>query len=244
MDQINNIIKYSIIDKTFNNSTHIYNEHRYIDNYLEIKKNKQAIKEYFSANKAVFLYQIHSNKIIEATSNYDENKLIKADGIITKQKRILLVIQTADCVPILLFNEKNNIIGAAHCGWKGTKKNIIKNIINEMKDNGAKKISAIIGPSIQQKSYEVDNDYYKNFLNDSIEFNTFFAQSNKQKHFMFDLPSLVKYKLKKENVIISKHISHDTYNMPDLYYSYRRNLHKNKECNKRILSCIMLDNCN
>jgi copper oxidase (laccase) domain-containing protein len=46
---------------------------------------------------------------------------------------------TADCVPILLYDKKKNIIAAIHAGWKGAFKGIINNVINFMFKKGCKK---------------------------------------------------------------------------------------------------------
>ncbi|MCP3659394.1 MAG: peptidoglycan editing factor PgeF [Bacteroidetes bacterium] len=239
MIQINKSIFYYIFDKQFKELSHIYNEHKYNNKLSEIKINKNKIKNHFSAKKAVFLYQTHSNKIINIKNDYNENILIYGDGMITKNKEILLTIQTADCVPVLLYSE-NNIIGAAHCGWKGTKNNIIKNIINEMKKSGAKNISAILGPSIHQDSYEVDAEYHKSFLQESDEFHRFFLKSKNANHYLFNLPSFVKHKLKEENINCIGQINHNTYKMIKKYPSYRRSYHLNKRCHQRILSCIII----
>ena len=56
----------------------------------------------------------------------------KADAVITNQKNLPLGILTADCVPILLYDYVNNIIGCIHAGWKGAYSGIIENTIIKM----------------------------------------------------------------------------------------------------------------
>ena len=51
---------------------------------------------------------------------------MKADAVITNQKKLPIAVLTADCVPILLYDYKKNIIAAIHAGWKGAFKGIIK----------------------------------------------------------------------------------------------------------------------
>ncbi len=241
-------VLYNIFDRQNKVLTHVYNEHRFPERIIEIKKNKEFVKKNFSADKIVTLYQIHGTKIYHATNNHNENQLIEADGIVTTTPKIVLSIQTADCVPVFFYSETNlnkntsikHIIGAAHCGWKGTKLNIIKKISEEMKKMGAQKIKAIIGPSIHQNSYEVDNIFYKSFIKESLLYNEFFKFAPKKDHYLFDLPSFVRYKLEKENIEIYKHIVEDTYSLPSKYPSYRRSFHNNEECFDRILSSIMI----
>ena len=57
-------------------------------------------------------------------------KKIKADAIITDQKKLPIAVLTADCVPVLLYDYRKKIIAAIHAGWKGACKGIIENVIN------------------------------------------------------------------------------------------------------------------
>ena len=56
-------------------------------------------------------------------------KKLEADAIITNKKKLPIAVLTADCVPILLYDNKNNMIAAIHAGWKGAYKGIIKKVI-------------------------------------------------------------------------------------------------------------------
>ena len=68
-----------------------------------------------------------------------------------------LGVVTADCVPIILFDSQNQIIGCIHAGWKGAFSGIIENTIKKFKKiNSKNKIYAAVGPCIGNKSYEVD----------------------------------------------------------------------------------------
>ena len=72
------------------------------------------------------MHQTHSNKVIEIKKN-NLKKKIKSDAMITRLRGFALGVLTADCVPILLFDSKNNIIGCIHAGWRGAFSDIIKN---------------------------------------------------------------------------------------------------------------------
>jgi copper oxidase (laccase) domain-containing protein len=49
------------------------------------------------------------------------------DALVTNQKNIAIAVGAADCYPVLFHDDKNQVIGAAHCGWKGTLSKIVKN---------------------------------------------------------------------------------------------------------------------
>ena len=74
------------------------------------------------------LHQLHSNKIFFI--NKISKKKLLGDGLITNIKNIAIGILTADCAPILFYDPKKNIIGAAHVGWKGAYKKIGKKMIS------------------------------------------------------------------------------------------------------------------
>jgi len=107
-----------------------------IKNNLKIVKNKISKK-----SKNIFLLnQIHSNKFIFINKDYKfKKKKIIADAVITDQVRLPIAVLTADCVPILIYESKKNMIAAIHAGWKGAFKGIIKNVVSFMLKKGCKK---------------------------------------------------------------------------------------------------------
>ena len=99
---------------------------------------------------------MHSNKIIFINKNNKfKRKKIKADAVITDQKKFPIAVLTADCVPILLHDNKKNMIAAVHAGWKGAFKNIVNKVISFMLKKGCKRndIIAAIGPCIGKANY-------------------------------------------------------------------------------------------
>ena len=139
------------------------------DNPSDVKKNLQIVKKKIkSTAKSIFLLnQVHSNKYFFISKNYKlNNKKIKADAIITEQKNLPIGVLTADCVPLLLYDNKRCIIAAIHAGWKGAFKGIISKVISFMIKKGCKKnnITVAIGPCIGQTNYNVREDFKKKFI--------------------------------------------------------------------------------
>ena len=150
-------------------------------------------------NKLILMHQTHSNKVVEIRKN-NYKKIIKADAMITKMKGVALGVLTADCVPVILYDIKNQIIGCVHAGWKGAYFDIIKNTINKIrKINSNNRIYACIGPCIGQKSYEVDLVFFKKFINKSKKNRKYFSYKNKTKK-NFNLRKFVTDKLRKYRV--------------------------------------------
>ena len=98
--------------------------------------------------------QTHSDVVtfVKSPRVYD------SDGIYTEKPKLGLVVQTADCMPILLFDKKR--IGAIHSGWRGLKNNIVEKAIKKFDVN---QLSISIGPHAQSCCYEVKEDVKKYF---------------------------------------------------------------------------------
>ena len=214
------------------------------DKKKNIKNNLKIVKGKISKNsKNIYLVnQIHSNKFIYINKDYIlKKKKIKADAIITDQRKLPIAILTADCVPILLYDNKRNMIAAVHAGWKGAFKGIIKRVINFMLKKGCQKnsITAAIGPCIRQNSYNVREDFRKKFLKKNIKNKIFFKE--RKKTIFFDLPSFIKSQLKSNKIEKIDTINIDTFVKKNNFFSARRSLGLNHDDYGRNISIIMIN---
>ena len=214
------------------------------DKRNRIKKNLKIVKDRISKkSKNIFLvHQVHSNKFIFIGKSFKFNKKkIKADAIITDQKKTPIAVLTADCVPILLYDNKKDIVAAIHAGWKGAFKGIVNNVINFMLKKGCKKqnIVAAIGPCINQTNYSVKEDFKKKFIKKNKNNKIFF--SYKKKTIYFDLPNYVKSQLKLNKIsnIDMKNI--DTFVKKNNFFSARRALKYKHDDYGRNISIIMIN---
>lgn len=120
----------------------------------------------YARPRIVFAGQVHGNTV-EVVEREGEAvwRMPNCDGLVSRYSDVMLVIQTADCVPIVLVDETTGIFGAAHAGWKGTRQNIVSVLIDEMAALGAKRdsIKGWMGPSIGGFNYEVSEALAKEF---------------------------------------------------------------------------------
>jgi len=107
-----------------------------------------------------YLNQIHSNHVCQASVGKQTG-----DALVTNQKNLAIAVGAADCYPVLFYDEKNKVIGAAHCGWKGTLARIVKNTIDEMVKLGAdvSEIKVAIGQGICKANYQVSEEVIQQF---------------------------------------------------------------------------------
>ncbi|MGY0536740.1 peptidoglycan editing factor PgeF [Nocardioides sp. YJ-D4] len=97
------------------------------------------------------LYQVHGNTVVDAECGTRP----EADGIVTTERDLVLLVRTADCVPVLFADEAAGVIGAAHAGRKGMAAGVVPETIARMRALGATRISAWVGPHVCGKCYEV-----------------------------------------------------------------------------------------
>jgi YfiH family protein len=108
----------------------------------------------------VFSRQVHEHTVRIAAET-DRRALYTpidytADGLVTNLRGLPLIIFTADCVPVLLCDPVNGVIGAVHCGWRSTVRDILGEAVGEMCTLGANpaEIRAAIGPAIGACCFE------------------------------------------------------------------------------------------
>ena len=192
-----------------------------------------------SSNKLILMHQTHSNKVIIIDSKNKNFKVHNSDATITKMKGFALGVVTADCIPILLYDFKNQIIGCIHAGWKGASSGIIENTLLEFKKlNSKNNIFDSVGPCIGSKNYEVDYNFYKKFLSKSKKNSVYFKKKNNKKK-LFNLRKYVEDKLIKYNVKVD-HIYKDTFASKNNFFSFRRSKKLDENDYGRCISVISL----
>jgi YfiH family protein len=217
-----------------------------IDRELSNRANltKEMQKHDFQSNHVLFVNQIHGNEVLvidDESKIHGEQGLPKADSIVTNLKDVNIAVITADCSPILFFDSEQKIIAATHAGWRGAKLGVIANTVKEMKKLGAKKISAMIGPMIQQDSYEVSKEFFDDFLSDDKSNSIFFKQGEKAEKYLFDLPSYVEKRLREVEILDIKNDRIDTYKNDQTLFSFRRATHLGeKDCGRNVSVICLL----
>ena len=148
---------------------------------------------------------------------------------------------TADCAPILIYDNKKKIIAAIHAGWKGAYKGIINRVINFMIRKGCnlRNITAVIGPSISVKNYEVKDDFKKKLIKKDKKNFKYFKLSNNKLY--FDLNKYNHSLLLTNQIKNIETIKIDTFDIKNKFFSARRALRLNQNDYGRNISIIMLN---
>ncbi len=136
------------------------------DDPLAVEENYRRMADAvgFKADSIVFTNQIHSATVL-TVGKENIGHTYDCDGFVTKDKGVTLAVRTADCVPILFYDGKAEVIGAVHAGWRGTVDRIQQNCVRAMCGLGSKPddITVLIGACIHKCCYKVGEDF-KNTL--------------------------------------------------------------------------------
>lgn len=148
-------------------------------------RDRNLLNNYFKDKVLVTPRQSHSNTLVEYKSG-DELSPNNCDGVITKEKNVILTVITADCLPIMYHDEVASIIGISHQGWKGTLEHLPSVVIQKMIEIGStvENIHCIFGPAINDCCYEFYEDRLKNFQN---EFKSDFIFRKKDHNYFLNL---------------------------------------------------------
>jgi len=214
------------------------------DKKKNIQKNLEIVRNKINAKskKIVLLNQVHSNRFyyISKNSNLSNNKF-EGDALITDKKNLPIGVLTADCAPILIHDEKRNMIAAIHAGWKGAYKDIVKKVVKFMVKKGCspKNITAAIGPCISRNNYEVKEDFKKRFIKKDRK-NIIFFKITKNKNY-FNLNKYIHFQLESLNIKKIDIINKDTFNAKNNFFSARRSNSRNENDYGRNISIIMIN---
>ncbi|MBL4854764.1 MAG: peptidoglycan editing factor PgeF [Robiginitomaculum sp.] len=213
------------------------------DNPEHVKENLKRIASALGTRPEQLLcnHQIHSTKIVMATTPWLPGDQPKADGIVTNVPGLAICALAADCAPVLFADPHAGVIGAAHAGWRGALAGVTDAAIDAMVTLGARRsqIRAAVGPCISQENYEVGPEFVGEFVSDNLGNGVFFRSEGTRSY--FNLKAYLGDRLKRAGLRHIAAIPDCTYGHPDAYFSYRYNTHKGIADYGRNISAIMLN---
>lgn len=186
-----------------------------------------AISGDWNVEQFVFPRQTHSDHISVVTTEHQPTTIADTDALITNETGLFICVQTADCVPVLLFDPEKKVVAAVHAGWRGTVSKIVRKTVEEMTAKygcNPAHIVAGIGPSIHMHAYEVGPEVAKVVIDEFSNAPALLKPSLNAGHACFDLweankTLLLEAGLPEENIEV---IGLCSYEHADLFYSARR----------------------
>ncbi len=185
----------------------------------EVHKNRNMFLKAVGASdeRIAIGRQVHSRNVRKVTEPgiYDES-----DGLLTSELDLSLIISTADCLPIFLYDGVKKVCSVVHSGWKGTRDAIVEEAVGLMIESfgsDPKDIKCGIGPSIEASCYEVSEEVASQFSE------KFLSPSGNDRHYL-NLKDAVKSQLLNSGILSDNIEVSDICNRCDEenYFSYRR----------------------
>lgn len=182
-------------------------------------KEKREFKPFYF----LFLHQVHSSRVFCVESK--PSKRLEGDALVTNRPYLLLIIQTADCLPVFFVDKNQKVIAAVHTGWRGSSQRIIPKVIQAMRNHYGthpSSLLAALGPCIGTRCYPVGEEVRSKFKSKKFFYPASQKANNREHGYYFDLrganrEQLIKCGLK-ENNVFSLHVCNHCH--PRMY-SYR-----------------------
>ncbi len=192
------------------------------DQQIDRKKLALFAKSLGINDKIICMRQIHSGTV-SLIDDLDHLQISETDGLMSNKKHIPLAVLTADCLPILFFDPKNEAIGIAHAGYKGLLSHIIENMIHRFVSSfksDPKDILVGVGPSIEMTCYEVGEELIDQFQKTFPKFKNTFVKKDGQ--FYLGLREIAEQCFEKEGILKENIEVMDICTKCDInFYSYR-----------------------
>jgi YfiH family protein len=126
------------------------------DDPVSVEDNRAALAGELGIgrDRLLFMRQVHGTSVHEVSSPW-QGEAPEADGMITTAADLALVVLVADCVPVLLHDGARGVVAAVHAGRPGMVAGVVPAAVRRMRALGARDISAVVGPSVCGRCYEV-----------------------------------------------------------------------------------------
>ncbi|MDP3466427.1 MAG: peptidoglycan editing factor PgeF [Sulfuricurvum sp.] len=209
------------------------------DNRENVLQNHDLLAESlgYTRSRLIHMRQIHSDQIVIINDTHHFDTPPECDALITNRPNIPLMVMSADCTPILLYDPTTQTIGAVHAGRAGALNEILPKTLHAMgKEYGttADDVIVLLGPSIHGCCYEINENiahevFVKGYAN---------SLHKEDKRIFLDVNTILLRQLetvgvKKENIEVSEACTSCN---NETYFSYRADAQQTG----RIAGVIML----
>jgi YfiH family protein len=220
--------------------------HGSADRRDHVTENRRRVAEALGQRRAeqvLTLYQVHSAIPLVVDRPIPREELPKADALVTRTPGLVIGALAADCTPVLFADPHARVVAAAHAGWRGAFTGILEATIRAMEGIGAARgrISAAVGPCINQPAYEVGPEFEAQFLAADSSTSRFFNRPHPGARPHFDLPGYVEHRLVAAGLAAIERCSPCTFASESAFFSYRRTNRAKEPDYGRQISAIVVD---
>ena len=168
-------------------------------------------------SEPLWLDQVHGTRVLERSAGPNDRQ---ADAATTTRPGQVLVVMTADCLPLLLCNRQGSRVAAVHAGWRGLAAGVIEQAVASF-DQPGDQLLAWLGPAIGPLAFEVGDEVRERFTStDSGAASAF--QPARPGHWMADIYRLARMRLQQLGIGFIGGGDYCTVNDRGRFFSYRR----------------------
>ena len=203
------------------------------DDPQAVQENRRLLCEAIGVDmgRLVIPHQTHGTAIWQIRDGFfslnhpDRTKMLEGvDAVMTDMAGVCVGVSTADCIPVLLYDEDHHAVCAVHAGWRGTVARIVQQAVHAMHTaylSVPEQLKAVIGPGISIKNFEVGDEVYQAFTEAGFDMD---AIARRYEKWHIDLPMCNLLQLTEAGVP-SVHVFQSdicTYDSYDRFFSARR----------------------
>ena len=195
------------------------------DDPERVQRNRQRVADSLGA-EPIWLAQVHGTDVLDADQDVLPDAPRQFDAAVTTRQDRSLAILTADCLPVVIWDDQAQVLGVAHAGWRGLQAGVLERTWHAMSARcpQAQSWQAWVGPAISQEYFEVGQEVFDAYVLPNPQLAAFFIPGQCPGKWHADLPAIARYRL--EQLCPGKMTVHlsglCTFKQDDLFYSYRR----------------------
>ena len=188
------------------------------DDPCHVERNRQCLSRILPGSP-VWLSQVHGTRVVNVA---EVSGIAEADACISTQPGMVCAIMTADCLPVLLCDVAGKVVGAAHAGWRGLVDGVLENTVGAMRDAGADRITAWLGPAIGPQAFDVGTEVREAFVQKQAAAAAAFVKGDTEGKYFADIYALARLRLQTLKVDQVEGGGFCTVTDSKRFYSYRR----------------------
>lgn len=203
------------------------------DNPAAVRENRRRLYAALALPQPpAWLSQVHGNKVVDAAA---VSEPVTADASVCRRRGKACVVQTADCLPVLLCDRAGTAVAAAHAGWRGLACGVLTATVAALAI-APDRLIAWLGPAIGPRAFEVGPEVRAAFL-ELDHSNVGCFRRGRDDRWLADIYGLARVQLARSGVTAVYGGGRCTVNEPDMFHSYRRA----GKASGRMASLIWLD---
>lgn len=209
------------------------------DDVQHVQQNRELLCQFLGLPFSHLLmpHQTHHDKVCKIDESFlslsqseREQRLEGIDALMTDLPDVCVSVSTADCIPVLLYDDVHHAVAAVHAGWRGTVSSIVRKTVERMEEvyhTDVNDVKAVIGPGISLDAFEVGDEVYDAFQSAGfpmMQIAKRYVLSEKKTKWHIDLWEANRWELLQSGVPFSHiHLSGIcTYSHNDRFFSARR----------------------